>query len=113
MIIVWKGAGGLVIIIGILSCLVTNIITSAVFEEPNYFQAHFWPKLVALGTTGLSCWFLGRYLNSRPPRIVINKRTGEEVEEKPNHHLMFIKLEYWGVILLAIGVALSVVRLVG
>ena len=63
--------------------------------------------------TGASCWFLGRYVNRRPPRVVMNRETGREDLVKPNHHLMFIKLEYWGPIFFAIGVALIASHLVG
>ena len=113
MIIVGQGAGGLVIFIPILACLLMNIITSAVFHQDNYFQAYLWPKLAALWITGVSCWFLGRYFNGKPGQTVIDKVTGQEVYEKPYHHLMFIKMEYWGVIFFAIGLVLLVARLVG
>jgi nitrate reductase gamma subunit len=112
MIIIWKGAGGLVIIIGILACLFMNIITSALFNRNDYFQVFLWPKVAALWITGVSCWCLGRYLNGKPGRALIDKATGEEFYEKPNHHLMFIKMEYWGVIFVVIGLALLVVRIV-
>lgn len=111
MIIVWKGAGGLVILIGILACLLMNIITAAMFHQSDYFQAYLWPKLAALWVTGVSCWFLGRYFNGRAARTVIDKRTGQQVLEKPYHHLMFIKLEYWGVIFVAIGLGLLLYHL--
>lgn len=99
------------IIIGILACLLMNIITSALFNQNDYFQVFLWPKLAALGITGVSCWFLGRYLNGKPGRVMIDKATGQEVYEKPNHHLMFIKLEYWGLIFFAIGFGLLVARI--
>ena len=113
MIIVWKGAGGLFIFIGIVVCLLLNIVTAAVYHENNYFSAHLWPKLAALWITGVSCWFLGRYLNGKPGRVVTDRLTGREVFEKPNHHFMFIKLEYWGAALCAIGLGLLIKHLAG
>ena len=110
MLIIWRGSGGLVIIAGILVCLVTNIVTSKAFDESNYFQAHLWPKLAALGITGLMCWFLGRYLHSRPPQLVLDETTGEEVELKPRHDFMFIKIEYWGVIYILIAFVVLVMN---
>ena len=67
------------------------------------------------GLMDYRCFLLvpGRYLNGKPGRILIDKATGEEVIEKPNHHLMFIKMEYWGVIFFAIGFVLLVARLAG
>ena len=95
----------------IIVCLVTNIVTSKIFDETNYFQGHLWPKVVALVISGLACYFLGRYANSRPPRIVIDQRTGQQVEKKLVHDLMFIKLEYWGLIFVGIGLVLLVFNL--
>lgn len=112
MIFIWRGAGGLVFLIGIVVCLLLNIVTSAVYHENNYFQAYLWPKVAALWITGACSWFLGRYLNSRPPRVVPNRETGRNDLVKPNHHLMFIKMEYWGLIFFAIGVGLIVAHLI-
>lgn len=110
MIIIWRGAGGLVIGIGLIVCLAVNIFTSKMFEEPDYFQKYLWPKLVTLGITSVSCWFLGRYLNSRPPRILVDEASGKEFRFKPRHELMFIKMEYWGVIFAVVGLMLLVTQ---
>src|SRR5258706_10350622 len=103
MIVFWKGAGGLVLIFGIAAALLTNIITSSVFNENNYFARHAWAQAMSLWIAGTACWFLGRRLNNRPGRIMIDKGTGQELTIQPNHHLMFIKMEYWGPIFFAIG----------
>jgi hypothetical protein len=111
MLIIWSGAGAVALILPIVVCLVTNIVTSKIFDESNYFQRHLWPKLAALGITGVCCFFLGRYLHSQPARIVLDKNTGQEIVEKPYHHFMFIKLEYWGLIFVAIGLVLLLFNL--
>src|SRR5262245_12728012 len=111
MIIIWKGAGGLVIIFGILAALTVNIVTSAVFNKDNYFADHSWSQATALAIAGAASWFLGRYVNNKPGTFVTDKVTGEEVLQKPNHHLMFIKMQYWGLVYLAIGLAVLVVGL--
>jgi hypothetical protein len=113
MIIVWRGAGGAFIFIGIGVCLLLNIVTSAVYHQNDYFSAHLWTKVAALWITGASSWFLGRYLNGKPGHVSIDRETGREVLVKPNHHFMFIKLEYWGAIVFAIGVGLVVAHLMG
>lgn len=111
MIFIWQGIGAVALIIPIIVCLVINIVTSRVLEEPNYFQGHLWPKLAALGITGLCCGVLGLYVNRKPPRIEIDKETGREIEVKPDHSFMFIKLEYWGVIFVGIGVVILLLNL--
>ena len=103
MLIIWRGAGGLVLIFGIVSALLTNIVTSAVSGENNYFAGHSWAQALSLWLTATVCWFLGRYLNGKPAKIIVNKATGQEMSLKPRHDLMFIKMEYWGAILFAIG----------
>jgi hypothetical protein len=103
MIIFWHGSGGLVIVFGVLAALITNIVTSKIFNETNYFQTHSWAQAVALWLAGVGCWFVGRTLNGRPGRTEIDETTGAEVTLKPNHSLLLIKLEYWGPILFVIG----------
>src|ERR1044071_296952 len=111
MLIFGRGIGFMALIIAIIACLVTNIVTSKVFDETNYFQGHLWPKVVALVISGVCCFFLGRYANGRPPKIVFDQRTGQQVERKLVHDLMFIKLEYWGLIFVGIGLVLVVFNL--
>ena len=104
MIVIWRGAGALVIIFGIIAALLGNIVGSVVFNQNDYFSMHSWIQSSTLAFAGLLSWFTGRFLNSRPGRPVTNRQTGETILEKPNHHLMFIKMEYWGPIYLVIGI---------
>ena len=66
----------------------------------------------ALWGAGAASWLAGKYLNSRPGREVIDEVSGERVIEKPNHHLMFIKMEYWGPIYLAIGLVVLIAGMI-
>lgn len=91
------------LVYGILAALVTNIVTSKIFDEVNYFQTHSWAQAMGLWLAGVGCWFTGRSLNGRPGRTVTDKATGADVILKPDHSLFFIKLEYWGPILFVIG----------
>jgi hypothetical protein len=111
MIIIWNGAGALVLIIGILAALLMNIITSAVFYQNDYFADHRWSQAMALWIAGAASWAIGRYLNRRPGQLVIDRATGQKVLQEPNHHLMFIKMEYWGVIFFVIGVIVFILGL--
>ncbi len=110
MLIIWKGMGLVVLLIGILVCLALNIFCAAVFRQNDYFQTHLWVWLAALWITGALCWPVGRYLHRKPGRVLIDKATGQEVIIKHEHHLMFIKVEYWAFIFLAIGLVVLVVN---
>jgi len=109
MILIWRGAGAAVLLFGVAAALLTNIVTSSVFHQDNYFSHHSWAQATALGLAGTACWFLGRYLHSKPGRVLIDKATGQEVTIRPVHSLFFIKLEYWGPILLAVGLVVLVI----
>lgn len=100
------------IFIGIVACLLMNIITAAMFNQNDYFRIYLWPKLVALWITGTVCWFWGRYLNSKPEKAR-DDATGQEIYVKPYHHLMFIRMEYWGVISFIISFTLMMKKLFG
>ena len=104
MLIIWRGAGALVLLFGIISALLMNVVTSLVFNQNNYFANHAWAQAFSLWIAGAASWFTGRYLNRRPGKVLIEKATGQEVTLKPNHSLFFIKVEYWGPILFVIGV---------
>ena len=111
MIIFWRGAGGLVIIFGIVAAVLGNVVASAFSNRTDYFATHTWIQVSALCFAGIPSWFLGRYLNTRPGRPVIHQQTGQAAIEEPNHHLMFIKMEYWGLIYFAIALLLLSYRL--
>ena len=111
MIVIWRGAGAVVFLIGIFACLIMNIVTAKLFDETNYFHENLWPKIVALWFSGIASWFLGRYLNSRPEQVRIDETTGQEVRYRQAHDFMFVKMEYWGVGFVTIGLILLVLRL--
>jgi len=112
MIIIWQGAGGLVIIFGIIAAVLANVFASSFSYEDAYFAHHSWLQALTLATAGVLSWFTGRFLNSRPGRELVDKQTGQAVIEKPNHHLMFIKMEYWGLIYFAFALAVITLGLI-
>ncbi len=84
--LIWKGAGLLVLAIGLGTLVVTQLILGPLYQQG-------WAKIVGLGIAGAICWFLGKRLN----------------RHASNHHLFFIPMEYWGIVLPVLGVALSFV----
>jgi ATP/ADP translocase len=102
--IIWSGLGFLVAAIAFLLLLIAEYVTESLFGDEFYYQAHGWPKLLAFFLAGMVIWPLGKYLNSKQGKIMIEKETGKEVLIKPKHSLFFIPMEYWGPILLALGI---------
>lgn len=54
---------------------------------------------------GLLTWLVGSRLNRRQAKVMIEKETGREVTILPNHTLFFIKMHYWGPVLIALALA--------
>jgi hypothetical protein len=101
--IIWSGLGFLVAIITFGFSLIAELAARALFKDPTYYQTHKWPLAIALALAAVSVWFLGRYLHGRPAKTLIDPETKREVVLGRRHTLFFIKMEYWGPILLAIA----------
>ena len=102
--IIWSGLGFLVALITFLFLLVAEYASESLFGDASYFQNHGWPKLMAFFISGVLVWLLGSYLNNKQGKVMIEKETGQEFFMKPNHSLFFIRMEYWGPILLILGI---------
>jgi hypothetical protein len=102
--VIWSGLGFLVAVVAFLLLLLAEYGTEALSGDDSYYQAHGWPKLLALWLAGAVIWLLGAYLNRKQGKVMIEKETGREVLLKPDHSFFFIRMEYWGPILLALGV---------
>ncbi|MBO7419610.1 MAG: hypothetical protein J6U06_00620 [Spirochaetaceae bacterium] len=98
MWLIWKGFGILTIFIVGASMIGVQATVDNIFGT-EYWKNNAWPLSLSLIISGVICWFLGRYLNSRPGRTVIDKETGEELELRKEHSFFFIPLQYWGIIL--------------
>lgn len=81
--IIWRGAGILVLVIAFGSCILTQLALGGVYTQQG------WPKFVALSIGAVIVFFSGRALNR-------DDRTG--------HSLFFIPMEYWSVLMIAMGV---------
>ena len=106
--IIWSGHGYLVAVIVFACSLVANLITNSVTGGESYWDTHRWTLAIAFFVAAIASWFLGRYLLGRGSRTLIDKETGEEVVQNPNHALFFIRMDLWGPILAIIGLVLLV-----
>jgi hypothetical protein len=101
--IIWSGLGFLVAVITFLLLLSAEYVTELLFRDESYYQAHGWPKLLAFFLAGVVIWPLGIYLNRKPRKVMIEKETGKEIS-MPGHTFFFITMEYWGPILVGLGI---------
>ena len=102
-LIIWKGFGFLVFFIIFATVIGGQIAVDSIFGT-DYWMNNAWPLSLSLLISGLACWFLGRYLNGRPGKTVIDKETGEEFELRKTHSFFFIPFQYWGIICGALAI---------
>jgi hypothetical protein len=102
MFIIWNGLGILVLPILLASALLCNLAFDSLFGS-GFYSAHKWTAGVALFVAAAGCWILGIYLRNRPPRVVIDKQTRQEMVLLKRHALFWIPMHLWGPIFLVIG----------
>ena len=107
--IIWSGLGFLVVVFAFGCSLAVNLVTNPFFGS-NYYKTHSWPLALALVVAGALSWLVGNALNRRPAKVYIDKDTGKEVSFRSNHSLFFIKMHYWGPILVALAFASLIFR---
>lgn len=96
--IFWTGWGFLVPVILGASFVLMQTGLNAIMGPYTYESAE-WPKIIASILTCISVWFVGRYFNNKPRRVLIDKKTGHEVLFKPRNTFFFIPMEYWAFII--------------
>lgn len=105
--IVWRGWGILVVFIAGAAVALVQVLGNALLGEA---AARYGDRLPALGLllAAPPIWLLGRRLNGRGARTLVDQETGEQVVVRPNHSLFFVKMEYWAVTLALGAVVLAV-----
>jgi len=105
MFIIWKGWGILVIPIVAVCFVVIGGIVAAIGGAlgMNSESAGFLIMALSSGASGYISYIVGKRLNARPGRVLVDKETGREITLKNSHTLFFIKMEYYGFIFAGIG----------
>lgn len=113
MLIIWNGHGYLVLIIVLACSLAGNLIINATRGE-GYYDQHKWPFALSLILSAALCWLLGTFLRKRADRVVIDKKTGEElVINLSSHTFFFVPMHWWAPILLLIALIVLCVESAG
>lgn len=100
MITVHRGKGAAVVIIGgILSALVMNAITRAIFDG-KYYAEHIWPKFGTFCLGGVLCLAAGAYLRRHPSKVLDK----DWIPNESADHFFFIPVIYWAPIFFVAGV---------
>lgn len=109
--LIWSGWGFLAAIVVIAFFLGAEAVPNSLFGEGTYQENPTLWQAPAMLLAGVVNFLLGRWLNGRPGRTVIDKETREEITLRNDHTLFFVKVERWGLVLIALGPILLVVGL--
>ncbi len=107
MILVWRGWGIVVVGIAILWLCVAIVLGEAIHADKAGNAAIFGLCLVP---AGVMTWFVGRRMNRDATRILLDPATGEQVVVRRDHSLFFVPVEWWGPILVVLGIGLFLIE---
>ena len=97
LVIIWRGLGGLGIIIMLITCLVTQVTCDLIGGE-RFYDSHPWATLIYLAISGLLIARLGIKHN-------VNEKQNLTGQEKNKQHSIFcIPLQYFGPLLIFFGI---------
>jgi hypothetical protein len=88
-LIVWRGLGFLVPIIGFACALLTELAVDGIAGQDSFYTKQGWPILLAMAIAAAIIWPLGRALNRY---------------DRNAHSLFVLPMEYWALACFAIGV---------
>ena len=117
--IVWRGRGIVIALVGFGCSLVAELLTRARFHDDNYYQQHSWPILVAFCVAAFIIWFLASPHAQPPdqslkdwmdtpalpaPLVEPEKPRFRIAFFRPTDSLFFIPARFWPPILFGLGV---------
>lgn len=108
-LIIYKGKGWLVVVFVFACSFIANLLTNWITGNEQFWNNNKWPFCISLLAASILSFTVGYYLSSQESKIYIEKDSGKEIEIKPDHSLFFIRVTYWGPILLLIAIAVLLV----
>jgi hypothetical protein len=109
--LIWTGWGFAVPVVAFASLILAELAANAYFDDEFYYAENGWPKAVGMFLAAALLWFLGQFLHRDPGRTVIDKETGQELVIRRTHTFFWIRVEYWALILVVVGVVVLVLDL--
>ena len=98
------------IVIALAAFVGMEYTVEAINADESFYQNNGWPKIVGAAIGGVVIWFLGNYLNRKTnDRELLDPKTGERMvlQTGGGHSLFFIPMQFWGPIILVLGIVLA------
>ena len=105
MILIWRGWGIVVVGIALAWTCVAIVLGEAIHADRAAGTAI---AALCLIPAGVMTWFVGRRMNRAATRTLIELATGREVVVRRDHSLFFLRVEWWGPIMVVVGVVVFV-----
>ncbi len=100
-LMIWRGKGWLVPAIVFVVSLIAELLTEdVIFKDDTYYQGERWPFACSLVVSAATLWRLGRKVFPTTTRRLTDQDSGQEVVFKDSHDFLFVRMEYWGPLLL-------------
>ena len=113
--IVWRGWGLVVIVIGILCNILTGLIADSIGGidqgAKSFAATHQWVWLIGMGLSACSCWYVGVWMEKRARekgQVVTIKETGEDVILVGRDDCFWTPVKWWSVIYGLFGLLIAV-----
>lgn len=103
MILVWKGLGILVAVIGAASAWGIGALINFASQDAAYTDQHTWTAAVIWFSTALLVFMLDKAVSRMPGPSITDPSTGYKVYFERNDSLFFIPIKFWPYIFLVLG----------
>jgi len=107
--IIYRGWGFLALICYVASAVVIGSVLNWGFGIDFLATKQWWPLHVIFFAGALLTYAVGWFLNRDLLEETVYEKTGPVIVLKPRHTLYFVRMEYWGPIILAIYIVAFVV----
>ena len=97
MFLIWSGWGILVVPIVLVTSVVVGGLLQAALTAAGRPDLAFLAFFAGGMAAAAANWFIGKRLNSAPPRELLDPRTNERVLLYRRHKLFWIPMQYWSI----------------
>ena len=103
MIVIWSGYGFLTIVIVALTTVAVGGIGQALLKAIGRPDLTYLAISLGILAAAAANWFIGKQMNSTPPRELVDVKTNQRVIFRRLHKLFWIRMEYWSVPVAVLG----------
>ena len=97
MLFIWSGWGILVLPVVFCTPILVGASGGLALRAIGHPELTFLAVSLGLFAAAAANWFVGRRLNGKPPRELVDPATNERVLLRSLHKLFWVRMEYWSV----------------